>query len=178
MNRLENMPAARTMNIELRRVTFNERMSEETNCFAADLWINGAKVGTCQNRGQGGPTDYWIENATTREAFEAYAKSLPARVSEEFKNPDGTPFSYPMDGEALIDDLFSEWLKEREAKRIQNFFLKQKSANFGKGFPFTAKCRIGRHWLTAGLKTKEELSNWIARAEAKYKGKAEEAGLV
>jgi hypothetical protein len=42
------------MKIELRKISFNERMSEETNCYAADLYVDGKKVGEVGNDGHGG----------------------------------------------------------------------------------------------------------------------------
>ncbi len=36
-------------------------MSEETNCFVADLYINGKKIGYVKNDGRGGCTDYTKE---------------------------------------------------------------------------------------------------------------------
>ena len=46
------------MKIELKKISFSERMSDETNCFIADLYINGKKVGECNNDGRGGCTNY------------------------------------------------------------------------------------------------------------------------
>jgi len=67
------------MKIELRKISFNERMSEETNCFVADLYINDKKVGYVKNDGCGSQTDYrgnsHANNETIRKA-EAYLQNL------------------------------------------------------------------------------------------------------
>src|SRR4051812_38482510 len=49
------------MNIELRKVQYAAFMSEETNAFEAEVWINGKKEGRAHNQGHGGPTsvDPW-----------------------------------------------------------------------------------------------------------------------
>lgn len=43
------------MKLELRNVHFSERMSDETNCFSATVYVNGKRVGEVENRGCGGP---------------------------------------------------------------------------------------------------------------------------
>ena len=45
------------MKIKLVNIKFNERLSEETYCFSADIKSGTKKIGTAQNRGHGGPTD-------------------------------------------------------------------------------------------------------------------------
>lgn len=104
------------MKIELKKIEYNERMSEETLCFVADLYINGKKVGYCKNDGRGGCTDY---NGHTKEDnqiiadAENYCKTLPkAKV-------DGYDFEYQPTLESMIDDQFTLWLKKREEKKMQ-----------------------------------------------------------
>jgi hypothetical protein len=111
------------MKIELKRISFSERMSEETNCFSADLYINGKKVGYCENRGCGGCTDY---NGNTEEdrklikEAEAYCKALPKVRSEELN------IEYDMTLEHFIDDLLQAHLiakdEERVAKKMQKIY--------------------------------------------------------
>jgi hypothetical protein len=101
------------MKIELKKISFSERMSEETNCFVADLFINGKKVGECKNDGRGGCTDYHgntkADNVLIKEA-EAYCKSLP-------KVKFGTS-TWEQSLESVIDDLLTAHLK---AKDLQKF---------------------------------------------------------
>lgn len=105
--------------IELKKVEFSERMSEETNAFVADLYINGKKIGYCKNDGQGGCTDY---RGYTREDdkiiadVEAYCKTLPKAKSIDFN------FEYQPTFESMIDDCFEQWLKKREEKKMQKLF--------------------------------------------------------
>jgi hypothetical protein len=44
------------MDIKLKNIHVDHRLSEETNAFTADLFINGKNVGTAMNSGQGGMT--------------------------------------------------------------------------------------------------------------------------
>jgi len=104
------------MKIELKNITYNERMSEETLCFVADLYINGKKVGECKNDGRGGGNDYrgytHEDNKIIAEA-EAYCKTLPKVKSETYN------FEYQPTLESVIDDKLEEWLKKREEKKMQ-----------------------------------------------------------
>jgi hypothetical protein len=103
-----------TMKIELKNVKFSEFASEETNCFAADLYVDGKKVGYCKNDGHGGNT--WVHNLdmNTVNKFrevEEYCKTLP-----------GIKFGgalFPSNLENVVDKLFEEWLEEKNKKRMQ-----------------------------------------------------------
>lgn len=46
------------MKIEIKNISYSERMSEETSCFSADLWVDGKKIGVISNRGTGGCDDF------------------------------------------------------------------------------------------------------------------------
>jgi hypothetical protein len=101
------------MKIELKKISFSERMSEETNCFVADLFINGKKVGECKNDGHGGCTDYHgitkEDNVLIKEA-EAYCKALPKVKYHDM--------IWEQSLEGVIDDLLTAHLK---AKDLQKF---------------------------------------------------------
>jgi hypothetical protein len=112
------------MNIELKRISFNERMSEETSCFVADLYVNGKKVGYAKNDGHGGCTDYrgnTIEDQKIIREAEAYCKSLPNVRSVELN------FEYEQSLENVIDELLSDYLKTKAIasmkKKLQKKFL-------------------------------------------------------
>lgn len=104
------------MKLELKNVKFYESMSEETNCFQADLFINGKKIAYVKNTGQGGCTDYGVHDFklhnVLREA-ETYCNSLPMKRSEEFN------FEYKVTLESEIDDLFEQWLKAKADKKFE-----------------------------------------------------------
>ncbi len=105
------------MQIELRKVQYAEFASEETNCFSADVYIDGKKAGTAHNDGHGGET--FIDPPALRQKLDAYGATLPRVVSKELrdeKDPTGF-FTYQQNGESLIDDLLVAYLMERDVKR-------------------------------------------------------------
>jgi len=113
--------------VVLKKIAFYERMSEETNCFAADLYIDGKKVGEAKNDGQGGCTNYYgftkEDNEIIRQA-EAYFKSLP------MVKPDGYIFTYQPTLENEIDEQFEAYLKKKELTKMRK--LSEKGILFGK----------------------------------------------
>ena len=101
------------MKIELKKIEFYERMSEETNCFAADLYINGKKVGYVKNDGQGGQTDYRGYSKADNEVIakaEAYCKTLPKVKYHTME--------FEQSLEHVIDQLFEDYLKAKEQKKM------------------------------------------------------------
>ena len=102
------------MKIELKKIEFSERMSEETNCFIADLYIDGVKAGECKNDGHGGCTDYYgIEKRQTeliRQA-EEYCKTLPDIDYGTFKIKNSL--------EHVIDQLLEDHLKAKETAKMK-----------------------------------------------------------
>lgn len=102
------------MKIELKKISFNERMSEETNAFVADLYINGKKVGYVKNDGRGGCTDIHGDSKENNDLIaeaEAYCKTLPKVKSEEYN------FEYQPNLESMVDEQFEAWLKLKEEKK-------------------------------------------------------------
>lgn len=103
------------MKIELKKISFNERMSEETNAFVADLYINGKKVGYVKNDGCGGCT---VMHGYSREDYqvimdaEAYCKTLP-KVKERENSL-----------EHVIDQLFEDWIMAKLNAKAEKQKLK------------------------------------------------------
>lgn len=46
------------MKIELKNINYQARMSQETPCYVADLWVDNQKIGAVGNAGHGG-CDYF-----------------------------------------------------------------------------------------------------------------------
>jgi len=107
------------MKIELKQIKFSEAMSEETNAFTANLYINGRKVGYCKNTGQGGCTDYNSDSPALRPIIaeaETYCKALP--------NIDYGDFNIKNNLEHVIDQCLEAWLEAKEAKKFERKMLK------------------------------------------------------
>lgn len=89
------------MLIELRKVRIVKALSEETTCYTAEIWIDGALAFHASNRGHGGADDYrpvgaiteaevnrWLEaNRPTRSfhgmTFEPDLENEVARLMDE-----------------------------------------------------------------------------------------------
>ncbi len=65
------------MEIALKNISYSERLSEETNCFSATIYIDGKKAGEASNHGHGGPT--MIRPRELEQKIDAYAKTLTPR---------------------------------------------------------------------------------------------------
>ena len=110
------------MNIELKNISFSERNSHETNCFAADIYMNGMKIGYCENQGCGGNT---MVNAHPNfkkdfDFFVEYCRSLPSKhvILRNSKGEIVMEGDLKMDEENFCDELFKKWLN---AKSVEKF---------------------------------------------------------
>lgn len=105
-----------SMKIELKRITYNKRLSQETSAYAADIWVDGIKRGTVQNDGHGGPD--MIHPWELTQEINAYAKTLP---QTEFC---GTMLD--MSVEMIFSNLLNLHLVEADLKRnmkTKTFFV-------------------------------------------------------
>jgi len=62
------------MKFEIKKLSVQERLSEETLCFSADIWVDGKKIGEVTNRGHGGCNNYYWHDAVKGKELEDYAK--------------------------------------------------------------------------------------------------------
>lgn len=92
------------MNLELRNVKINKAMSEETNCFSADVWADGVKSGVVSNHGHGGCNRYHWINQEIGKKIEDFAKEQ--KTEFEFEKLD-----------QLISDLFVKFQVKKDFVR-------------------------------------------------------------
>ena len=106
------------MKIELKKIKFSEHLSEETNAFTAEIYINGKNAGYARNDGRGGCTDYHAHGGKRDliEQAEQHCLTLPPINY-------GT-FQIDMNLENKIDQLFEEWLKSKGEEKLQKDMLK------------------------------------------------------
>jgi hypothetical protein len=142
--------------VELKRFTTNARLSQETTAFAADVWVDGKKVGHAENAGHGGNTNVRLD-PSVRAAVEAHGKTL---VPAEYKFVSGT--------EWVVDQLVEAELQKRHdkslAKKIANADAKEKAACEKQGLR-AARLRYGNTWLWFAFKAGTDpkvLANAIA----------------
>jgi len=100
------------MQIELKNIKFSEALSEETNAFVCDVYVNKVKVAYAKNQGHGGSTYYhaYIGKGEVVKQAEDFCKALP-------------PLEYggmelPMSLEMKIDNLFEDWLKAKDQAKL------------------------------------------------------------
>ena len=136
------LPTAPT--ITLKKFTKNERLSDETLCYFAEVWVNGRPAFTAENHGQGAADDFrpiYPRGCSAQDAgfkaaqaayaramalLEAYAATLPPTESE-LKNPDGSIFTMKQDVESLIH---AEIERAGETKRRARFEKKLQTVVF------------------------------------------------
>ena len=112
--------------VTLKSIKFLESMSEETNCFTANVYFDGKLVATASNRDHDGNTDVLRDpkcGVVLFKEFEDYCNSLPPYVNGSF--------TLPSDMEMVVDNLFEDWLELKEEKKLL--------ANMKKGLLFGSK---------------------------------------
>lgn len=144
------------MKIELRKLAIYPRLSQETTAFAADLWIDGAKVGHARNDGRGGMSFVdWCVPPARRAEIEIALKAL---VPTEYQFTGGVEWS--------VGEIVEAKRAEKEtAKNDTNF--KRRSAKYGTGAArFVVSDASGKStiWVEYGKGGEE-----IARAQMQQK---------
>lgn len=149
------------MNIELKRFTTNARLSQETTAFAADVWIDGKKVGSAQNDGQGGCTIVRLDPSVLAKV-DSHGKAL---VPAEYK-------AVMSGAEWIIDQLVEAELVKREDKRIAKLLAKadvQERERFAQRGFRTARLRSGDSWTWFAFKAGEDPKSVASTVAAKQK---------
>ena len=106
------------MNVTLKNVKFSEHMSEETNAFTADVYVDGVRCGFAKNDGHGGNTNVHPYSFQQSELFyksETFLKTLP----EINIGTEDEPYMIDSNMESVVDNLFEQWLKEKETKKFE-----------------------------------------------------------
>lgn len=99
------------MRIELRRINHNPKLSEETNAYTAEVWIDGERAFLARNQGQGGYDLYhqvgrWSE-AEVNDWLKAHRPVQPFQ---------GLTLEHDL--EAEVGDLLARSLELRRLKRL------------------------------------------------------------
>lgn len=95
------------MKIELKAIKHSEFASEETNCYTANLYVDGKQIGTVKNAGHGGCDQFIGDQAKYREADEWCKANLP-----KWTMGDGT--EHGTDLELYCGELLNSWLIEKD----------------------------------------------------------------
>jgi len=95
------------MNIELKKVKHSAALSEETDAFFAEVWVDGVMRGTAKNDGHGGANRY--EPHALRQELNEYAKTLP-----KYRCASGLELDY--DADLLVGEAFDRWQYTKDLK--------------------------------------------------------------
>jgi hypothetical protein len=131
--------------LSIKNVEFSERLSEETNAFGCDVYLDNKKFASARNDGRGGSTflqPYPGMRDKLGEA-EAYATSLP---SIKYGKHD-----LKMSLDFAVDILFEKWLEMKDVRRLQT-----------KGIVFKTK-EGGISYTKGPLSIKQQLENPILK---------------
>jgi hypothetical protein len=142
------------MQIELKNIVINQRLSEETICFSADIFIDGIKAGQASNRGHGGCTDYHHLNTDTSRMLikeaEKFCNELPA---VDIGLGGGRMMN--MNLEHYIDDILYKYDNE-----------KKQAKDFEKGICFGVRGATGyKIFGYKGMKISKELLTFEGRRD-------------
>ena len=105
--------------IELKKISVNARMSEETHCFSADLYVDGVRWGEISNRGHGGSDDFHpVAGRNYGDLMD-----LDKRIAAEHPQIDMSDVGAPgqtMNAslETICGDLVNDFLFARDLKRL------------------------------------------------------------
>jgi hypothetical protein len=121
------------MKIELKSISHSPSLSEETEAFTANIYINDINAGFAKNDGQGGNTNYYPKDEKGKELIaeaERYCKTLPPRPSSF--DPEK---SFEITLEDIIDDILNKHLSEREILKFNKKMEKQMGNGVVFGIP-------------------------------------------
>lgn len=121
------MAAFNQTRVTLKRLTVAQRLSEETLCYSADLYLDGRKAATVSNHGQGGQTEIrpcgeHNQNLRARDQLMAVLSQIAESSATEDAVRWGSGIS---DGkliegpEQLVDSIAHAMEEEKRAKQYQ-----------------------------------------------------------
>ena len=105
------------MIITLKKVKINDRASEETTHFTADIYADGKLVGYAKNDGHGGSTDYYPVDGkrAALTQLEIGCQNQPGIVYQY----EGKPYTMRPSLENTVDEIISKKVDENAAKKSQ-----------------------------------------------------------
>jgi hypothetical protein len=107
------------MEIKLKNIHVDFRLSEETNAFTADLFINGKNVGTALNDGHGGMTNCRARDQKGAELIreaENWCEQLPPEV---VKFDDGSTHNLSISLDYYLARIVDEHIAKKEQARLE-----------------------------------------------------------
>jgi hypothetical protein len=159
------------MKVTLKNIKHHARMSEETNAFEADLYVDGKKVGYAYNDGHGGESSIQITvpEAGLAQRLYAWGKALPPVPSDSKYGPLPDSLGF------YIDRLVSEHLEAKEEAKIERAILTKATKYRAAGhFPWVVRWYDDRgrttQYLVAASRTAAGVDADVATIVAKHGG--------
>lgn len=113
------------MKIELKKLKHYEGMSQETNAFSADLYVDGKLAATCRDDGNGGCIGLYTYDSGCEKGLldkaEDYCRTLPPYI---YTHGSGKTTPLDMNLELFIGLLVEDSLKQKANKKLNAKFKK------------------------------------------------------
>lgn len=103
------------MDIQLKNIKYSAFASQETSCYMATIYIDGVKVGTVENDGNGG-CDF-VHPQSVADRIDEYAKTLPKKVCAWNDPVTDEPMLLEQSHETIFSDLIDQYLQLKSLKR-------------------------------------------------------------
>lgn len=127
------------MKFELKNISYNAKLSDDSAAYSATLYIDGKKAGEVSNNGNGGCDNQYLEKWVDRAAVEAYIKANHPPLESEFGSE-----PIPCDLELLCGRLLDEHIL---GKAIKSRLSKNHVVLFNKQVMVWPKAKIAAHHI-------------------------------
>jgi hypothetical protein len=118
-----------TATYELKNVKIAEWASEETTCFDATLYINGKRIGTCGNDGQGGCNRYDFNTSSIVNDCTEWLWNEHIAMCEQYGFDIGSRDDFNADPDTLINALIDQHYIVKDVKSYVKSLRKKYNFN-------------------------------------------------
>lgn len=117
-DRVMPLPDGTKLRVQVKKFQHVPRMSQETTCFTADLWLNGRKVAYLQNngRGEGSHARPYEGGRDALRFFERLVETLPDVTIPATEY--GAAFTVKSDMEHWIDEVVGDMIQDAQARKL------------------------------------------------------------
>lgn len=166
------------MKIELKKFVANQKFSEETLMFRAEIWIDGKRAGEVENEGRGGSNSVHYNDPTMGDRVRAWLHAQPPLVGEF--DADGhlasetgrIPNAYVLDEDLFFGELAEQQVKKKDDARIERALQKDAAKFRAKGlapWKFSLRGPRGESFVVLGLKADQKPEAAAQMLAKKYK---------
>jgi hypothetical protein len=114
------------LKIELRKVSLNKRLSEETFAYAAQIWVDGRHFCDVQNHGQGGMDMHYPPKGEANRDFQPRLDALEKRIAAEYPKNSFEAAGKFHTCDATLETVCGDLLARREVEAQLRRDLKRK----------------------------------------------------